>query len=110
MQQEKVGFADSVETSRVDLTRRTKKFGAKEKARRTKCDATLPPPDEITFHRKIHESGCEDVVEDVFEAADGSKQERVCVAFTLEVDEDFSTMATLFWAEGVWMNMEQRYF
>ena len=109
----KVGLADSVETLRVDLTRRTKKLGAEGKARSTKCDATFATEAKSHFTEKYVRAG-EDAVEGGLWAADGgsSKKERVCVTFSfllkvngLEVDEDLSTMGTLFSAEGVWVNM-----
>ena len=48
------------------------------------------------------------------ETTDGSsRQDRICYIFSLEVkdlevEEELSTVATLFWAEGVWMKSERR--
>ena len=94
-------IATSVETLGVDSRTRTKQLGAKEKARKKKCDVTFSAARKHRVFQKIHQVWCEE----------GSRnQEGVGLALSLfievnnlEVEVDLSTLATLFWAEGVWM-------
>ena len=112
----------SVETLGVDLRRRTVQPGAKEKARRQKCDL------KFSFARRncVFEKNCMEAVEDglglcesvgeekplalpLQSGAGGSssrKNESVSLSLFMEeniseVEEDLSTMATLYWTEGV---------
>ena len=67
-----VGLATSVKTLGVDLRTTTKRLGAKEKARRKKCDVWFSFfQEESRFPHELHEDWCEDVASDEF----GSVQE-----------------------------------
>ena len=61
---EGVVFATSVETLGVDLRIRTNQLGAKEKARRKKCDVRFSIIRKNRPSRNIHEDCCESVAED----------------------------------------------
>ena len=60
--EEGVTLADSVETLGVDLRTRVKRLGAKEKARRKKCNVRFSIiKKNKAFQKKLHESGCQEI-------------------------------------------------
>ena len=137
-QKRRVGLATSVETLEVAFRMRTKQLGVKEKARRKKCDErfSIVRKNRIvqknylgTEARRLLRMGF--VLARVWEgeavdtslperlklrrqiAAAAGKNESVSLSLfvevhNFEVEEELSTMATVFWAAGVWMNRWRR--
>ena len=129
--EEGVTLADSVETLGVDLRTRVKRLGANEQARRRKCKVRLSfiQKNEV-FQKKNEGVGQEGVTSGTgaskdlvsacsrfgsyrtieIEEADGSSSGQKSTTtlslfmevYGLEVDEELSTLATQYWAEGVW--------
>ena len=122
----------SVETLGVDLRMRTKKLGAKEKARRKKCDDRFSPIKKNRFQKNYMRIGVRKLLRTGLVparvwrgqavgiaptvslklrrqlAAAAGKKESVSLSLfmevhSLEVEEELFTMATVAWAEGVWM-------
>ena len=109
MQPETRSLATSVKTLRVDFRRRTKQFGAKEKARRKKCDLRFS----LRLSKGLYEDWFEKAVGQAvgiasterlkmmrqMAAAAGNKESVSLSLFTevssWEVEEDVPTMATL---------------
>ena len=107
---EGVGLASNVDTCGVDLRTRTRQLGAKEKARRKKCEVLICQM-EPRLLEELHEEWCEELAEEKLcfarvrgggqavgiyayrkveiEKADGgsSRQERVGVAISFHVGE-----------------------
>ena len=126
--EEGVTMADSVETLGVDLRTRVGKLGAKEQARRKKCKLRLSIIKKSTAFQKncmkvgvkkcmvpartwgVHAVGIAPTerlkLRRQMAAAAGKKSTTslslFMEAFGLEVEEDLSTLATQYWAEGVW--------
>ena len=111
---------------------RTKQPGAKEKARRKEVRCRVLACQEKSSLTELHEKWCEEFAEDGLglwesverssghrklevEKAEAAAGEKESVSLSLsswrnnvEVEEDPSTMAALFWAEGVWMGKWKR--
>ena len=125
--EEGVTLADSVETLGVDLRARVKRLGAKEKARRKKCKLMSSTIKKNKVFQKSYlkvgvkkllraERGVVHAVgmapterlklrRQMAGAADKKSTTSLSVfmeAYGLEVEEELSTLATQFWAEGVW--------
>ena len=124
-------MAESVETLGVDLRSQTKKQGAKEKARRKKCDVrfSLIKKNRV-FQKNYIQTGVRKLLRTGLVPPRAWRAQAVGVAPTerlklrrlmadrfryllmevdnLEVVEEFSTMATFFWAEGTWMGIGAR--
>ena len=125
-------IADSVETLGVDLRTRVKKLGAKEQARRKKCKVRFSNfQKRKSVSEGVHEGGSQEVVTSGYDASKdlaspcsgvGSHGEKLRTqmaaaaagkksttslslfmdAYGLEVKEALSTLATQYWAEGIW--------
>ena len=130
-QEEGVALETSVENLGVDLRMSTKQLGAKEKPRRKKCDVrfSLIRKHRI-FQKNYRRTGVRKLLRTVLArawrgeavgiaprerlklrrqmAAAAGKKESVSLSpfmevNNLEVEEELSTVATLDWAEGVWL-------
>ena len=135
--EEGVPLADSVETLGVDFRTRVRRLGAKEKARRKKCNVRFSPffflkkKKTKAFQKNHMKAGVRKLLRAGMmpartwraHAVEMAPTERLKLrrqmaaaagkksttslslfmeAYGLEVEEELSTMATQYWAEGVW--------
>ena len=113
--EEGVTLADSVDILGVDLRTRVKKLGANGKARRKKCRVRFS----LIKKNKVFQKSCKNVgvkkllragyddSKDLGMAAAAGQKSTTSLSLLMEahglrVEEELFTLATHYWAEGVW--------